>query len=94
MRVRVLDAGRAGDPGRFPALFGRVSLMFALQVLPLRPDIADATSWFLVVLAARGDRGLADELKQAWRGADAWLEGALDQGAGLIRSGPRTRPGG
>jgi glycogen debranching enzyme len=140
----------SGDPGRFHALFGRDSLIFALQVLPLRPDVADATlrslaalrgrgfdpdteeepgkilheywpvapawlveqgwpirdggmryfgtadatSWFLVVLAARGDRGLTDELRPTWRGAGAWLEGALDRGAGLVRSGPRTRPGG
>jgi glycogen debranching enzyme len=139
-----------GDPGRFHALFGRDALIVALQVLPLRPEIADATlrslaalrgrcsdpdteeepgrmlheyrpvapsglveqgwptreggiryygsadatSWFLVVLAARGDRGLAAELHEAWTGAGAWLEGALDRGAGLIRSGPRTRPGG
>lgn len=33
----------AGDPGRFHALFGRDSLIFALQVLAARPDIARAT---------------------------------------------------
>jgi len=138
------------DPGRFHALFGRDALIFSLQVLPLRPDIADATlrslaalrgrcsdpdteeepgrivheywpvapswlveqgwpmrdggiryygsadatSWFLVLLAARSNRALADELRQAWMGAGAWLERALDQGGGVIRSGPRTRPGG
>lgn len=32
-----------GDPGRFHALFGRDSLIFALQVLPVRPDVAAAT---------------------------------------------------
>ena len=32
-----------GDPGRFHALFGRDSLIFAFQLLPHRPDIAVAT---------------------------------------------------
>jgi glycogen debranching enzyme len=32
-----------GDPGRFNALFGRDSLITALQLLPARPDIARAT---------------------------------------------------
>ena len=33
----------AGDPGRFHALFGRDSLIVALQVLPGRPEVARAT---------------------------------------------------
>lgn len=138
------------DPGRFHALFGRDSLIFSLQMLPSRPDIAtatlralaarqgrrwdaeideepgkilhefrpvapdwlvdagwpvrnggllyygtaDATSWFLVVLAATGDRRLAAELEVAWRAAAGWLERALDHGHGLVWHGPRTHPGG
>jgi glycogen debranching enzyme len=39
-----------GDPGRFHALFGRDSLITALQLLPERPDIARAT------LRALGER--------------------------------------
>jgi glycogen debranching enzyme len=39
-----------GDPGRFHALFGRDSLITALQLLPERPDIAHAT------LRALGER--------------------------------------
>jgi glycogen debranching enzyme len=39
-----------GDPGRFHALFGRDSLITALQLLPARPDVAEAT---LRALAAR-----------------------------------------
>jgi glycogen debranching enzyme len=46
----------AGDPGRFHALFGRDSLIFALQLLPARPDIAAAT---LRALAAR--QGTVDD---------------------------------
>jgi glycogen debranching enzyme len=49
---------------------------------------ADATSWFLVVLAATGDAALADELEAAWRAAGDWLAGALEAGGGLVRHGP------
>src|SRR4029079_13039772 len=133
-------------PGRFHALFGRDSLITALQVLPARPDVAratlralavlqgtrtdpvwdeepgkivhevrggppagttrflglewpadglryygtaDATPWFLYVLAATGDRALAGELRPVWERAGAWLLGALDRGDGLLRWGPR-----
>ncbi len=140
----------AGDPGRFHALFGRDSLIFALQVLPARQDIAratlralaelqgvaedpeidaepgkivheyrpqaprrlveagwpvrdggiryygsaDATSWFLVLLAATGDAALVSELAGTWRAAAGWLERALARGGGLVRHGPRSFPGG
>ena len=139
-----------GDPGRFHALFGRDSLICALQVLPARPEVAaatlralaalqgraddpdtdeepgkilhehrpqapewliardwpvrdgallyygsaDSTLWFLVVLAAVGDQALAAELEPAWRAAGDWLESALQRGGGLVRYGPRNRPGG
>ena len=134
-----------GDPGRFHALFGRDSLICALQVLPERPDVAqatlralatrqgrashpgtleepgkighefrdrppevfvatgwpdggpfayygtaDATSWFLHLLAATGDAALAAELAGAWRAAAAWLEAALERGGGLVRHAPGT----
>ena len=139
-----------GDPGRFHALFGRDSLICALQVLPAAPEVAratlralaarqgrvvdgdtdeepgkiphehrpeagawfaesgwpvrdgallyygsaDATSWFLVVLAALGDARLARELEPSWRAAAAWLAGALEAGGGLVRYGPRRGTGG
>ena len=113
-----IESVEEGDPGRFHALFGRDSLIFALQMLDSRPEIAaatlrglatrqgtsddpeideqpgkiiheyrpvapdwmvdagwpvrdggiryygtsDATSWFLVVLAATGDAELQAEL--------------------------------
>ncbi|HET8560522.1 MAG TPA: hypothetical protein VFL69_08405 [Marmoricola sp.] len=38
------------DPGRFHALFGRDSLIFALQVLPVRPEVAPATLRALAAL--------------------------------------------
>ena len=138
----------AADPGRFHALFGRDSLILALQVLPRRPQVAaatlralaarqgsvedpeteeqpgrilhedrpvapdwlvqrgwpvrggalryfgtsDATSWFLVVLDATRDGGLAQELADARRAAGDWLERALRDGGGLVRCGPRPSP--
>jgi len=139
------------DPGRFHALFGRDSVITALQVLPERPDVAratlralarlqgttddpvwdeepgkivhevrdtppdgatrflgldwpegglryygsaDATSWFLYVLAATGDDALADDLRGAWEQAGEWLLGALERGGGLVRWGPRPAAGG
>ena len=51
---------------------------------------ADATSWFLVVLAAVGDRALAAELEASWRAAGGWLERALERGAGYVRHAPGT----
>jgi glycogen debranching enzyme len=39
-----------GDPGRFHALFGRDSLITALQLLPVRPDVAKATLRALAAL--------------------------------------------
>ena len=139
------------DPGRFHALFGRDSLITALEVLPERPDVAratlralarlqgarddpvwdeepgkivhevreappagttrflgldwpegglryygsaDATSWFLYLLAATGDAALADELRGEWERAGDWLLGALERGGGLVRWGPRPAAGG
>jgi glycogen debranching enzyme len=55
---------------------------------------ADSTAWFLVLLASLGDRSLAGELEEAWRGAATWLRGALERGRGLVRHGPRLAPGG
>jgi glycogen debranching enzyme len=138
------------DPGRYHALFGRDSLIFALQLLPHRPEIAsatlralaalqgsaddpetdeqpgkiiheyrpvapdwlkdagwplreggisyygtsDATSWFLVVLAATEDAELQTELSAHREAAASWLESALDAGRGFVRCGPRNYPGG
>jgi len=55
---------------------------------------ADATSWFVVLLAATGDGALAAELEAAWRAAGDWLARALDRGDGLVRHVPGTLPGG
>jgi glycogen debranching enzyme len=54
---------------------------------------ADATPWFLYVLAATGDGALAAELEAAWRAAGDWLLGALERGGGLLRW-QRRAPGG
>lgn len=55
---------------------------------------ADGTSWFLVLLAALGDRALVRELSPHWHAASAWIERALEQGRGLVRHGPRLSCGG
>jgi len=44
-----------GDPGRFHALFGRDSLITALQVLPAAPQVARATLRALAALQAVAD---------------------------------------
>jgi glycogen debranching enzyme len=51
----------AGDPGRFPTLFGRDSLITALQVLPARPEIAEATLRTLAALQGSRDDPETDE---------------------------------
>jgi glycogen debranching enzyme len=51
---------------------------------------ADATAWFLVVLAASGDSGL----EEAGRAAADWLARTLDAGGGLLRHSPGAFGGG
>jgi glycogen debranching enzyme len=50
-----------GDPGRFHALFGRDSLITALQLLPARPDVARATLRALAALQGRREDPVWDE---------------------------------
>jgi len=52
---------------------------------------ADATSWFLVVMAAFSAE-LSTELEGAWRAAAGWLDRALEQGGGLVRHAPGAWP--
>ncbi|MBV9942289.1 MAG: hypothetical protein JO262_09200 [Solirubrobacterales bacterium] len=49
------------DPGRFHALFGRDSLIFSLQVLPVRPDVARATLRALAGLQGQHEDQETDE---------------------------------
>ena len=49
------------DPGRFHALFGRDSLVFSLQVMPRRPDVARATLRMLAALQGRRYDAETDE---------------------------------
>jgi glycogen debranching enzyme len=51
---------------------------------------ADATAWFLVLLAASGVAGWEEERDAA----AVWLANALDAGDGLVRHAPGTFPGG
>ncbi len=50
-----------GDPGRYHALFGRDSLIVALQLLPARPDLARATLRALAALQGVRDDPETDE---------------------------------
>jgi glycogen debranching enzyme len=50
-----------GDPGRYHALFGRDSLICALQVLPARPDVARATLRALAALQGQREDPETDE---------------------------------
>jgi glycogen debranching enzyme len=50
-----------GDPGRFHALFGRDSLITALQVLPAAPEVARATLRALAERQGRADDPETDE---------------------------------
>lgn len=49
------------DQGRFHALFGRDSLIFSLQVLPARPDVARATLRVLARLQGQREDPETDE---------------------------------
>ena len=69
------------DPGRFHALFGRDSLIFALQVLPVRPGIAAATLRSLAALQGRVDDPETEEqpgriVHEYWAEAPEWLVAA------------------
>jgi glycogen debranching enzyme len=78
----------AGDPGRFHALFGRDSLITALQVLPERPEVAAAT---LRALAARqGTREHPGTLEQPGKIGHEFRPGAPEQfvAAGWPADGP------
>ncbi len=66
-----------GDPGRYHALFGRDSLITALQVLPARPEVAAATLRALAALQGQRDDPEVDEqpgkILHEWRPqATAW----------------------
>jgi glycogen debranching enzyme len=70
------------DPGRFNTLFGRDSLITALQVLPARPEVAAATLRALAALQGRREDPETDEepgkiLHEHWRRAPRRL---LDMG--------------
>lgn len=71
----------AGDPGRFHALFGRDSSIFALQLLRRRPDIAPATLRALAAMQGRVEDPELDEqpgrILHEWRpAAPDWLVAA------------------
>ena len=66
-----------GDPGRFNVLFGRDSLITALQLLPARPEVARAT---LRALAARqGARDHPGTLEEPGKIGHEFRDRAPDQ---------------
>jgi glycogen debranching enzyme len=71
-----------GDPGRFHALFGRDSLITALQLLPARPDVARATLSALEVRHGRGTHPgtLEEPGKIGHEFRDATPEGFVEAG--------------
>jgi glycogen debranching enzyme len=105
--LRALAAlqGRREDPGTLeaPGKIGHefrddIPESFARAGWSAEPPLryyatADATSWFLVVLAATADAGLQSELAATRAAAAGWLAKALDEGDGLVRHGPGSWPG-
>jgi glycogen debranching enzyme len=103
MQGRVEDPETDEEPGKIVHEYRPVAPDYLVRAgWPVRDGelryygTADATSWFLVVLATaqRGEPGLAAELEPAWRAAAGWLERSLDAGGGFVRYGPRRFPGG
>jgi glycogen debranching enzyme len=96
LQGRAEHPGTLEEPGRIGHEFrARAPDGFARSGWPEQGEFryygtADATSWFLVVLAATGDDALARELEAAWRAAGGWLERALERGGGLVRHAPGT----
>jgi glycogen debranching enzyme len=94
------DAGTQEEPGKIGHEFRPAPpASFVAAGWPDRGEFryygtADATSWFLVVLAATGDRTLAGELEASWRAAGDWLARTLERGGGLLRHAPGAFPGG
>ena len=94
------DPGTQEEPGKIGHEFRPAPPdAFLARGWPARGEFryygtADATSWFLVVLAAAGDAALARELEGSWRAAAAWLERTLEAGDGLVRHAPGAFPGG
>ena len=76
------------DPGRFHALFGRDSTIVALQVLPVRPDVARATLRQLAALQGSRDDPETDE--EPGKIAHEWWPRAPDH---LVAAGWPVREG-
>jgi glycogen debranching enzyme len=105
LRALAARQGRREDPGTLeaPGKIGHefrddIPESFAAAGWPGAPPLryyatADATSWFLIVLAATRDAALQAELAEARAGAAGWLARALDAGDGLVRHRPGSWPG-
>jgi glycogen debranching enzyme len=94
LRALATKQGRTDDPGTLEAP-GKIGHEFrdappeSFVGWPPGPfgyyGTADATSWFVVVLAALGDPELTAELAPNVAAAGGWLRRELDRGNGLIR---------
>ncbi len=94
MRALAVRQGRRDDPGTLEAP-GKIGHEFrdappeSFVGWPPGPfgyyGTADATSWFVVLLAALDDPALTQELRPNLDAAAGWLRRELDRGAGLIR---------
>jgi glycogen debranching enzyme len=93
---RVEHPGTLEEPGKIGHEFrAEPPAQFVASGWPAEGPFAyygtsDATSWFLVVLAALGDGSLAAELEPNWRAAGDWLAGALERGGGFVRCAAGT----
>ena len=83
-RARSATSSATRRPRRSWSRAGRAEGPFAYY------GTADATSWFLVLLAATGDRALADELAGAWRAAGELARG---RAASAAAASCAARPG-
>lgn len=94
LRALAEKQGRVHDPGTLEAP-GKIGHEFrdappeSFAGWPPGPfgyyGTADATSWFVVVLAALADPALTAQLRPHLDAAARWLRGELDRGDGLIR---------
>jgi glycogen debranching enzyme len=86
------EPGKIGHEFRDRAPQGFLDLGWPDQGAFAYYGTADATSWFLFLVANACAAELADELEPSWRAAAGWLDRALERGGGLVRHVPGDWP--